>query len=106
MGVVTLQREIFEREIGERRDRWIELYRREWSWLPAQLQSDLFDVIVVDVCVSESVDEFTGLEAGDLSHHHGQQRVRRDVEWNTEKQIGAPLIELTRKPAVTHVELK
>ena len=36
---------------------------------------------------TERVHEVTGLEAGHLRHHHGQQRIGRNVEGHAEKHV-------------------
>jgi len=58
------------------------------------------------VGVAERVDEFAGLEAGDLCDHHGEQGVGGDVEGDTEEDVGAALIKLAGEFAVGDVELK
>jgi len=57
------------------------------------------------VQVAERVNELARLQSAHLRHHQQQQRVRRDVERHTEKQIRAALIQLAAQHAVAHVEL-
>ena len=63
-------------------------------------------MVGVEVQVTEGVDEFLRLKFADLSDHHGQKRVGGDVEWDAEKDIGAPLVELAAQLSICDVELK
>ena len=56
--------------------------------------------------VAEGVDELAGLQAGDLRHHHGQQRIGGDVERHAEEDVGGALVELAGELAVGDVELE
>jgi len=40
-----------------------------------------------------------GREIADVRDHHGQERVGRDVEGNTQEDVGAALVQVARKPA-------
>ena len=74
--------------------------------LPGQLQICLFKVIAVQVSIAQRMNEVTGLQAADLGHHQGEQRITGDVERHAEKNIRAALVELAGKPAVTYIELE
>src|SRR3954468_19775303 len=52
------------------------------------------------------MDELAGLEPRDLRDHHGQQRIRRDVEWDAEEHVPAALVELAAEAPVRDVELE
>ena len=45
-------------------------------------------------------------KAGHLGHHMRQQRIRCDIEWHAEEDIGAPLIELAAQLSLGDVELE
>ena len=53
-------------------------------------------VIQIQMAIAAGPDEIADVEIALLRHHVRQQRVRRDVERHTEKDVGASLIELTR----------
>src|SRR5207244_5804158 len=63
-------------------------------------------MIVVEMQVAKCVDEIARNEINNLGRHHGEQRVRGDVERHPEKQIGAALVELTTQFAILHVKLE
>src|SRR5688572_20933482 len=71
-----------------------------------QLLVGLLEMIQVQVNVAPGPDELPGCKIALLGEHVRQQRVRSDVERYAQKDIGAALIELTRKPAVVHPELE
>ena len=52
------------------------------------------------------MNEITGLQSRDLSDHHGQQSIGRDIERHTQKDIATALVKLTRQFAVGHIELE
>ena len=83
----------------------VERHPRQRPWLARQLQLGLIEMIRVQVQVSERVNELARLQSANLCHHQQQQRVRRDVERHTEKQIRAALIQLATQHAVAHIEL-
>src|SRR5574344_2265178 len=56
--------------------------------------------------VSERMDEFAGHKSRDLSHHHREERVGRDVKGNAEERVRSPLIKLAGKPAFRDIELE
>ena len=54
--------------------------------------------------IAEGVYEIADLQAAHLSDHLGEQRVRGDVEWHAEKDVGRTLVKLTRQPTLRDVE--
>ena len=52
------------------------------------------------------MDEIAGTQPGHLRHHHGQERIRGDVERYAKKDIRAALIKLARKTPLRDIELK
>ena len=58
------------------------------------------------VCIAEGVDEVARLQFAHLRHHHGEQRVARDVERHTEEDIGAALVELARQFSICDIKLE
>jgi len=73
---------------------------------PSELLPHLLLVVRVDVRVAEGVHEVADLEARDLGHHVGEQRVAGDVEGHAQEEVGAALVELAAQPPLGHVELE
>ena len=78
---------------------------RKCSAMPG-LRRLAVEVVRVDVGVAEGVDEVAGGQAGDVGDQVGEQGVAGDVERDAEEEVGRPLVELAREPAVGHVELE
>src|SRR5258708_36768566 len=56
--------------------------------------------------IAKGMDEVARSEIHNLRHHHRKQRVRGDIERDTEKQICASLIKLTSEVAILYVKLE
>ena len=106
MRVVARDLDVLELELVERGDRGVEHQRGQRPRLPRELETGLLEVVEVEVRVAEGVHEVADPEVGHLGDHVGQQRVAGDVERNTEEQVSAALVKLTRQLAVGHVELE
>ena len=63
-------------------------------------------MVAVDVRVSGGVDEFSGLQAANLSYHHGEEGVGGNIEGNAQEHIRTALIQLAGKLSVCHIELE
>ena len=61
----------------------------------AQLLTDLLEMIPIDVDISKSMDKISRHHPANNGDHLSQQRVGRNVERNTQKQVSTPLIQLT-----------
>ena len=66
----------------------------------------LVHVVEVDVGVAKGVDKLAWLKTGDVRHHHAQQGIAGDVERHAQEEVGAALVELQAKLAVSHIELE
>ncbi len=84
----------------------VDVHLGQRSRLARELQLHLLEMVTVDMCVAEGVDEIAVFEAAHLCYHHRQQCVRRYVERHAEEDVGGTLVELTRESAVGHVELE
>ena len=69
MRIVVLQSEIIMLKIEDGGNVGIDVHCRQRPRLAAELEQRLPHVILVQVSVTERVDEFTRFEAGDLSDH-------------------------------------
>jgi hypothetical protein len=90
--IVTDEFEIFERKIVDVFDGRIEFHPRQRSAISSVLLACLVKMVVVEMQIAKCVDEIAWRKINDSGHHHREQRVRRDVEWDTKKQISAALI--------------
>lgn len=86
---------VFVFEIIDTFDSRIELELRNLPRLAAQLLPRLIQMIQVQVRISERMDEFADIEIAHLRDHVCQECVGCDVEWHTEEDISAALIQLT-----------
>src|SRR4051794_28962745 len=92
VGIVADEVEVLEFKVVDVFYVGIDLHSREGPWFTGQLETCLVKVIAVEVKVSESVDECARLYLAGLGYHEGQQRIRGDVEGDTQKKIGAALV--------------
>ena len=63
-------------------------------------------MVAVDVSISQSVNELTGLQPCNMGHHMGEHGIGRNVERNTQHNVRRALVELARQLAVGHIELE
>ena len=52
------------------------------------------------------MDEFTGTKTAYMGKHHGEQRVTGEIKRDSQKNIGATLIQLACQRAVGDLKLK
>src|SRR5271165_1203734 len=79
---------------------------RQWARRAAQLLTDLLEMIPIDVDVSESMNKFSRRHTANNGNHLGQQCIGRNVERDTQKQVSAPLIQLTAQSSFLNVKLE
>ena len=71
-----------------------------------ELDVDGINVILVNVSVSNHMDESTGSQTGDMGEHVDERTIGRDVEGDAKKEIAGSLIELAiEKRFVSNREL-
>src|SRR5436190_12532496 len=85
--VVPHQLEVLELELVQRPSR-SDPHLGQCARRAGQLQPRLVEMVEVEVSVAEGVDELPGLQVAYLRHHRRQERVRRDVERDPEKDVG------------------
>jgi signal peptidase I len=95
VGLIIFQSKIFEPEAKDVFYGRVEFHHRKRIGFPGELQLRLFEMVVVQMNVSERVDELAGLEIAYLGDHQGQQGVGRYIKGNAEEDVGAALIKLT-----------
>ena len=94
MGVVADQCDVIEPILEDiiamdfQRQRW------EGSRGTRQLLAGLIEMIVVKMCITQSMDKISWLQTRTLGHQDRQQSIGSDIERHAEKHIGTPLIEL------------
>ena len=74
--------------------------------MAAELFARLIEVIAVQMHIAQGVDKFARSQSGYFGHHHRQQCVTGDIERDAEENVGASLVELTRKAIASHIKLK
>src|SRR3989344_1170813 len=104
--VIIFKGEIFVLEPEKVLHRRVEPHARKRLGLAGQLQVHLLQMVQVNMCVPEREDKIPGLQAGHLRGHQKKQRVRGDIEGNAQERVGAPLVKLERKHAVSYIKLK
>ena len=75
---------------------WFFCYFEGWEffWCASELFFHAFDVVEINVCVADCVGEDSRFKVTFLSDHLHESCVRCDVEWHTESNVCAALIEL------------
>src|SRR6185369_17943529 len=106
MSFVAGQLEILEVEVENRPYAGIDLHPRKRERLACELKPCLLQMVRVQVRVAKRENKVARLQIAYLSHHHCQQRIRRDVERQSQKNIGRSLIELARESSFGDVKLK
>src|SRR5436305_3483236 len=106
MRVVANELEIFELKVVNVFDRRIQFHPGQWPTRAGELLVRLVEMVFVKMQIAERVYKITGGQIHDLRHHQREQRIRRDVERHTEKQICAALIQLATQLAVLRVKLE
>ena len=76
-----------------------------------QLEFSLIKVVLIEVEISEGVNEVTSFVSTYLSDHHGEKSVGGDVKGDAEEEVCTALIELAGETRlirvdIMHVELK
>ena len=106
MGIVADKLKIFEAKVAEVANLRVQLHSRKWAGRAPQLFPRLLEMILVQVEIAESMDEFSGGQPANLRDHHRQERIAGDIEGHSEKEVGASLIELTTQLSILNMELE
>lgn len=80
MRIVILQFKIFKRKIKNIFDFWVQFHLWKGSGIPGKLQCYLLHMVAVNMNIPKSVYEISRLVTANLSHHHGKQGIRGDIE--------------------------
>src|SRR5437764_7213408 len=106
MRIVIAQGEILEAKIVDAFDGRVQLHPRQRPEIARQLLARLLEMVPVKMQIAKGVNEFGRTQLAYLRHHHGEQRIRRNVERNPQKKVGAALIKLAAQLVVAHIKLK
>jgi hypothetical protein len=106
IGIIANELEILVSKIKDIPYLGIDPHDWQLTWLPGELSFNLLQVIGVEMSIAESMHKLPRLQTCDLSQHHRQKGIGGNIEWHTQEDISTTLIELTRKPAFRHIELK
>ena len=69
VAVVIDQLEVLELEVFDVLDVGIDFELREWVRVPLQLLFERFDVVLVDMCIAQTMYEFTTFQSTHLCQH-------------------------------------
>lgn len=92
MTAIVEQLKVVKPKVVDRRDLTLEAEGRERMRLSVQLRANGFNVVLVNVVVSDHVDELLRSEAGHVGDHVGEQGVAGDVEGYAEPEVCGPLV--------------
>ena len=106
MGVVALQREILIDKIENTFFIRIDLHDRKLLRLSLELKTYLFQMVFINMGITQRVDEVATLQISHLRYHLQQKCVRRNVERDSEENVCASLIELEAQFSIRHIKLE
>gem|GEM_PF-2813642 len=72
MRIISLKCKIFIGKCIDIHDVRIEFHGRNWSGRSGDLFGHLLDLITVDMCISDKMDELSHFESSHLCYHHSQ----------------------------------
>lgn len=78
---------MMEIEIIDRGKTWIYSHFREWMWRTSHLLFHLLDMILIDMHISEGMDESSCFHPEKVRKDMDEERIRSNIEWNTEEEI-------------------
>ena len=96
VGVVVFKLKIIKLIVKNRCGCAFDDERGKRQWLTGELGVYLLKMVVVQVAVAACPDELFGDQARLLRNHVREQGVGSNVEWHTEENIGAALVQLAR----------
>ena len=106
MRIVVQQGDVFVAKVKQAFDARIKAERGQGSKVATQLKANLVRMIGINMGVAKAVDEVADLKTKVLRHHVQQQGIGGNVERDPQENVRGTLVELARKPAIGHVELK
>ena len=106
VGIISLQMKIFVLEAEQILYLGVNNHLRQRSRFARQLQFYLLQMVQIDMCVAERVNEIAALQSCHLRHHPEQKGIGSDIKRHAEEYICAALVELERQLTVRHIELE
>ncbi len=87
---------------------YIRIYFHLWKCprLTAQLEFHLFQVVQIDMCISQGMYKISGFQSRNLGYHLQEQCIRCDIERYSQKNIRAALVKLQTESSVGYIKLK
>src|SRR5271165_851959 len=104
--IVPDQLDVFVAKILQPLRHTTKTQNRQRARRAAQLLTDLLEMIPIDMDISERMNKFSGRQPAHRRNHPGQQCIGRNVERDTQKQVSAPLIQLTAQSSFLNVKLE
>src|SRR5262245_4689984 len=99
MRLITFEYEVFVLVFEDVGRTTVDLKRRRRKRIPRQLRIGLLQMIEIDVAIAAGPNEFAHIQVALLREQVRQQRIRCDVEWHAQEDIGAALVQLARQLA-------
>ena len=94
MRIVTVKREVFDTEIKDVFDFWIQPHGRQWPDVSGQLQLGLIEMIAVDMVITDRMDEVPRTIVVPLRQHMRKQGITRYVEAHADNYVRNALVEM------------
>src|SRR5258706_9619086 len=104
--IVADQRKILELEVVDVLYGRIELHSRQRAGFTGELQTSLLHMIIVKVQIAKRMNESARLQIANLRHHHREQGIGGEVEWNAKEKIRAALVKLATQLILVDEELE
>ena len=87
MTLVIVQCDIKIEERVDVLDVLIQGHPRSRKDRPLHLYQSLLRMVHIQMQVTVRDDQFTWLQVAALGHHHSEQRIRCNVEWNAQEDV-------------------
>lgn len=94
MGIVAFESNIVEGEVVDGFDVGIEAQGGKRTRFAGQLEAGLVKMVLIEMQISEGVDEITSLVITNLSDQMCEERIGGDVEWHPKEKIRTALVKL------------
>src|SRR5690349_21408999 len=106
MELIIFKRKVFKLKIENVFHIRVDTHYGKRIRLVCKLQCSLFEMIIVQMYIAESMNEITGLQVANLGDHHCKKCIRRDIEGHTKKNICTSLVKLAAQFSFCHIKLE
>ena len=106
MGVIIFESKILKAEMVNVFDQRVQSHHRERPGFTLKLYPDLIKMVLINMSIPKSMDEFTRFQACYLGYHHQQKCIGCNIERDTYEDVSTSLIQLTGEPVLGNIELE